>query len=206
MKICSNRVHISIWADIQPESIPQGLGSHWDVSRTPKPLRKIPKSRFSGIRRNSTIPPNSPFKSLIRLWRQDSNLVCGQGGLVRPSGVGVACEPPTRTPGIVCLLQRCFVSATQRHYVVSIQQIFDLYIADVQVVECQNLDKHREILFESGPYALVRAHIQPESIPQALGSLWDASRTPKSSGKKRSRFSRIMGNSPSLPISLLKGK
>ena len=28
---------------------------------------------------------------------------------------------------------------------------------------------------ESGPYGTVRAHIQPESIPPCLGSLWDAS-------------------------------
>ena len=69
---------------------------------------------------------------------------------------------------------------------VSIQQIYGVYTADIQVVECRytgcsmpDLAQNHEILSESGPYGSVWAHIQPESIPQGLGSLWDTSRALK---------------------------
>ena len=69
-----------------------------------------------------------------------------------------------------------------RHCVVLIQQIYNLYIANIAVVqigECQILEEHHENGSETGPYGSVRADIHTGWIPQALGSLWDASRASK---------------------------
>ena len=41
---------------------------------------------------------------------------------------------------------------------------------------CQILDKNHEHLSESGRYGSIWCHIETESIPRGLGSLWDASR------------------------------
>ena len=45
--------------------------------------------------------------------------------------------------------------------------------------------KNHGIWSESGPYGSVWAHILPEWILQGLGSLWDASRALKHSGKSK---------------------
>ena len=45
------------------------------------------------------------------------------------------------------------------------------------------LDRNHEHLSESGPYGSVWVHIQPESIPRGLGSLWDTSLALKRPGK-----------------------
>ena len=42
-----------------------------------------------------------------------------------------------------------------------------------------DLDENHENCFEPGPYGTVWADNCAESLPPALGSLWDASRTPK---------------------------
>ena len=55
--------------------------------------------------------------------------------------------------------------------------------------ECQILDKNHEIWSESGRRGSVWCHIRPESIPQGLGSLWDASRTLKPTKNQKFRFS-----------------
>ena len=75
-----------------------------------------------------------------------------------------------------------------RHCVVLIQQIYNLYIANVEVVqigECQVWEENHENGPETGPYGSVRAHIHTGWIPQALGSLWDASRASKRFGKSK---------------------
>ena len=53
----------------------------------------------------------------------------------------------------------------------------------MQVAECQIWTKNHENVSESGPYGSVWDNIQPESIPQGLGSLWDTSRALKPPGK-----------------------
>ena len=81
-----------------------------------------------------------------------------------------------------------------RHCVVLMQQIYNLQIANIQVVqtgECQILEENHENGSETGPYGSVRAHIHTGWIPQALGSLWDASRALKPSGKSKN---------PGLPV------
>ena len=55
----------------------------------------------------------------------------------------------------------------------------------VQIGECQILEENHENGSETGPYGSVRAHIHTGWIPQALGSLWDASRALKPSGKSK---------------------
>ena len=73
-----------------------------------------------------------------------------------------------------------------RQCVVQVQQIYNLYKANIQVVqtgECHILEENPGNGSETGPYGSVRAHIHTGWIPQALGSLWDASRALKSSGK-----------------------
>ena len=67
------------------------------------------------------------------------------------------------------------------------------------IQECQNLDKNHEIWSESGPYGSVRAHIQPESIPQGLGSLWDTSRALKPPEKIKNPGFRGLGEIPPIP-------
>ena len=49
----------------------------------------------------------------------------------------------------------------------------------MQTGECQILEGNHENGSETGPYGSVRADIHTECIPQALGSLWDASRASK---------------------------
>ena len=80
------------------------------------------------------------------------------------------------------------VIVPHRHCVVFLQQIYDVYIANIQVVqigECHILEENHENGSETGPYGSVRAHIHTGWIPQALGSLWDASRALKPSGKSK---------------------
>ena len=74
------------------------------------------------------------------------------------------------------------VVVLHRHCVVLIQQIYSLYIVNVQVVqigEYQMWEENHGNGSETGPYGSVRAHIHTGWIPQALGSLWDASRASK---------------------------
>ena len=81
-----------------------------------------------------------------------------------------------------------------RHCVVRIQQIYSLYTANIQVVqtgECQVLEENHENGSETGPYGSVRADIHTGWIPQALGSLWDASRALKPSGNKKIQVFRV---------------
>ena len=69
-----------------------------------------------------------------------------------------------------------------------IKQIYSLHVEDVrvaQIEECRILEENPENLSETGPYGSVRAHIHTGWIPQALGSLWDASRASKPSGKSK---------------------
>ena len=61
------------------------------------------------------------------------------------------------------------------------------------------LDKNHEHLSESGPYGSVWADIQPESIPQGLGSLWDTSRALKPPGKIKNLGFRGLGEIPPIP-------
>ena len=72
------------------------------------------------------------------------------------------------------------------------QQMRSLCVAniyDVQIGECQIWEENHENGSETGPYGSVRAHIHTGWIPQALGSLWDASRASKQPWKiKKSRF------------------
>ena len=49
----------------------------------------------------------------------------------------------------------------------------------MQIGECQIWEENHEHGSETGPYGSVRAHIHTGWIPQALGSLWDASRASK---------------------------
>ena len=102
---------------------------------------------------------------------QDSDLVCGWGGLVNLVGLELPAHRRRRRPhiwivclphrDIVCvpqrhcvgLTQRHCVSVTQRHCVVSIQQIYGLYEADLRAVhikECQDSDRNHEIWSEPG--------------------------------------------------------
>ena len=80
-----------------------------------------------------------------------------------------------------------------RHCVVFIQHIYSVCIAHIRVVqigECQILEENHENGSETGPYGSVQADIHTRWIPQALGSLWDASRASKRPWKiKKSRFS-----------------
>ena len=81
-----------------------------------------------------------------------------------------------------------------RHFVILLQQIYNLYVANIQVAqtgECQILEENHENISETGPYGSVRAHIQTGCIPQALGSLWDASRALKPSGKLKNPGFRV---------------
>ena len=48
----------SVWDNIQPEWILQGLGSLWDTSRALKPPGKI---KIVGFRRLAEIPPIRPY-------------------------------------------------------------------------------------------------------------------------------------------------
>ena len=62
--------------------------------------------------------------------------------------------------------------------------------------------KNKEIWSESGSSASVRAHSQPESIPQALGSLWDAYQTPthpRKENKQSTQVIRGFGEIPPIP-------
>ena len=59
--------------------------------------------------------------------------------------------------------------------------------------------QNQEIWSESDPYGSVRAHIQPESIPQRLGSLWDASRALKPTGKFKNIGFRGLGEIHPIP-------
>ena len=80
------------------------------------------------------------------------------------------------------------VMVPHRHFVILIQHIYNLYIANIQVVqigEYQIWEENHENGSETGPYGSVRAHIHTGWIPQALGSLWDASRALKPIGKFR---------------------
>ena len=73
-----------------------------------------------------------------------------------------------------------------RHCVVLIQQMYNLYIANIQVVQTgdrQIWEENHENGSETGPYGSVRAHIHTGWISQVLGSLWDAPRALKPSGK-----------------------
>ena len=80
-----------------------------------------------------------PFKSCISKVRKQSGSDC----------FPIVLQPhPHRDT--VCL--------PQRHCVVSIQQIYGLYTADicaVHIEECQDLDRNHEIWSESGPYGSV---------------------------------------------------
>ena len=59
----------------------------------------------------------------------------------------------------------------------------------MQIGECQILEENHENGSETGPYGSVRADIHTGWIPQALGSLWDASRALKRPWKiNKSRF------------------
>ena len=72
-----------------------------------------------------------------------------------------------------------------------------------------DLGENYENCFEPGPYGSVWADNCAESLPLALGSLWDASRTPKPSQKsKNHRFSGFRGSGgvgPLFPLLALKG-
>ena len=59
--------------------------------------------------------------------------------------------------------------------------------------------RNHEKLSESGPYGSVWGHIQPESIPRVLGSLWDTSRALKPPRKTKNPGFRGLGEIP--PIS-----
>ena len=50
-----------------------------------------------------------------------------------------------------------------------------------------------------GPYASVWADICTESIPEALGSLWDASRLPKTSKNRKNAGFRGLGAQVAIP-------
>ena len=79
-----------------------------------------------------------------------------------------------------------------RHCVVLIQQIYRLYKANLQVVqigECQILEENHENGSGTRPHGSVRADIHTGWIPQALGSLWDASRALKPVEIKKLWFS-----------------
>ena len=130
--------------------------------------------------------------TLFPLQRRIAILRVGRGGLVRPSGVGVAREPPAaRPPPAARRPQRLCVCHTETPCVCRTET---LCVDHIQ--EYQNLDKNHEIWSESGPYGSVRAHIQPESIPQGLGSLWDTSRALTPLRKIQiSGISGIRGNS-----------
>ena len=88
------------------------------------------------------------------------------------------------------------VIVPHRHCVVPIQQIYSVYIANIQVVqtgECKILEENHENGSKTSPYGSVRAHIHTGWIPQALGSLWDASRALKRPWKiQKSRFSGFL--------------
>ena len=56
----------------------------------------------------------------------------------------------------------------------------NIYIADIQIVQIEECQIWEKIMnFEPGPYGSVWADNCTESLPPALGGLWDASRTPK---------------------------
>ena len=62
----------------------------------------------------------------------------------------------------------------------------------VQIGEYQIGEENHENGFETGTYGSVRAHIHTGWIPQALGSLWDASRASKRPWKiKKNMFSGL---------------
>ena len=86
-----------------PGARPLGTGS----------IPDIPDDRMRvGNMRVSSLSPGTPLGLLDTPAAQDSNLVCGQGGLVRPSGVGLARELPATRPWTLCLPHRDTVSAT----------------------------------------------------------------------------------------------
>ena len=79
-------------------------------------------------------------------------------------------------------------SATQTlcgPYTADIQSLNSKYTEVVQIGKCQMLDENHANGSETGPYGSVRAHIHTGWIPQALGSLWDASRALKPFGKSK---------------------
>ena len=67
------------------------------------------------------------------------------------------------------------------------------------ITDMQEFGKKHEIWFESDPYGSFWAHIQPESIPQGLGSLWDASRALKPPGKFKNLGFRGLGEILPIP-------
>ena len=65
-----------------------------------------------------------------------------------------------------------------------------MLFTDMQIVQiggCQIWEENHENGSETCPYGSVRADIHTGWIPQALGSLWDASRALKPSGKSKNR-------------------
>ena len=136
--------------------------------------------------------------TLVPLQRRIAILCVGRGGLVRPSGVGVAREPPpaARPPATwtVCLPHRDTVCLPQRHCVVSIQQIYSVYtadtqclysrytvsiqqiyglcIADMQVAECQIWTKIMKIgpnQVRMAPFELILHQNRSHSVYEASG-------------------------------------
>ena len=64
---------VHIWADNCTESIPQALGSLWDVSQTPKPSQKHCKSHVRPKTKNNLLHPWGPRS----FWLSDRSYVGG---------------------------------------------------------------------------------------------------------------------------------
>ena len=73
-----------------------------------------------------------------------------------------------------------------------------------------DLEENQENCFEPGPYGLVWVNNCAESLPPALGGLWDASRTPKPQNKLENPGFRGLGiqgvRAPLFPLFSLCGK
>ena len=76
----------SVRADNLPESIPQGLGSLWDTSRTPKRQKSDKKLRFSGFRRISRYFPLFPYRRCPLQGSTSGALYTGNEGRAESHG------------------------------------------------------------------------------------------------------------------------
>ena len=99
-------------------------------------------------------------------------------GLAAHGGMGVL------SPAKVTLvsLQRTLLGL----HTADICSLHNIY-ADCADWRLPDLGENHENCFEPGPYGSVWADNCAESLPPALGSLWDASRTPKPSKIQKSR-------------------
>ena len=86
------------------------------------------------------------YLTLFPLQRQDSNLGCVFGEFGKPPWGWSSCEPPAarrppaRPPGTVCVPHRDTVLSLYSRYTMCIQQIYNVYTADIWIVntaECQ---------------------------------------------------------------------